>query len=352
MVMQFKKATKQQARLRLAIYGPSGAGKTFTSLRVASGIGGRVAVIDSERGSAAKYADRFDFDALELVGDRTIDAYVEGIHAAASAGYNVLVIDSLSHAWAELLEEIDRIAKTKFKGNSWSAWSEGTPKQKALIDAVMTFPGHVIATMRSKTEWAKNEGGGKKAPERVGLAPEQGKGIEYEFDMLMSVSVDHVAHIEKDRTGKFQDKTIDKPGEEFGKALAAWLADGAPVVASPLKPAPSTPPKADERKAKALKWIEGHLSRMSEFVKEPLEAGSDEQQGTREALKTLLENEAKQLAALEAVDAGYFLAVRALDSDTECRVNGLTYEPNEEEGKAIGQLMADFGRASQVPTAA
>jgi hypothetical protein len=146
------------------------------------------------------------------------------------------VIDSLSHGWQSLLEEVEKLAKAKYRGNTWSAWSEGTPLQRKLVRAILDYPGHVIATMRSKTEWITvDDGKGRKAPQRVGLAPEQGKGIEYEFDLLVEISTDHIANVIKDRTGKFQDKLIEKPGKEFGAALAAWLADGAPDQA----PAPA-----------------------------------------------------------------------------------------------------------------
>ena len=227
--MGFKKATKAQANLHAAIHGPSGAGKTFTSLRVATGLagGGPIAVIDTERGSASKYADRFSFDVLELE-DQSIDGYVAAISEAAKGGYKVLIIDSLSHGWQSLLEEVEKLAKAKYRGNTWSAWSEGTPHQRRLVQAILNYPGHVIATMRSKTEWTTVDNNGKKSPQRVGLAPEQGKGIEYEFDLLVEISTEHVANVIKDRTGKFQDKLIDKPGEDFGRQLAAWLSDGLP----------------------------------------------------------------------------------------------------------------------------
>lgn len=230
-MLTFKKATKQQSKLRLAAFGPSGAGKTKSALRIATGMGGKIAVIDTERGSASKYAKEFEFDVLEIP-KCTIDALIEGIGAAK--GYGVLIIDSLSHAWQELLEEVERVARAKYKGNTWSAWSEGTPKQRALVNAILSFDGHIIATMRSKTEWQTESYGDKSRPVRVGLAPEQGKGIEYEFDMLMELSTEHVANIIKDRTGKFQDKLIEKPSEDFGRQLMAWLNDG--DVASPPPP--------------------------------------------------------------------------------------------------------------------
>jgi hypothetical protein len=222
----FQKATKEKAKLRLALFGPSGSGKTFTGLRIATGMSNKIAVIDTERGSASKYADRFTFDVLELPKN-DIETYCQAIQAADQSGYDVLIIDSLSHAWQELLEEIDKLAYSKYQGNTWAAWSKGTPKQRALVDAILNFSGHVIATMRSKTEWTtSSDSNGKNKPVRVGLAPEQGKGIEYEFDMLMELSTNHVAEVIKDRTGKYQDKLIDKPSEEFGKELVAWLNSG------------------------------------------------------------------------------------------------------------------------------
>ncbi len=237
--LTFKKATKEQSRLRLALFGPAGSGKTFTALRLATGMGGSIAVIDTERGSASKYADRFAFDVLELPAF-TIEVYCDAIRAAA--GYNVLIIDSLTHGWRELLAEVDKLANAKYRGNTHSAWSEGTPKQKQLVDAILQFDGHIIATMRTRTEWTvTKDDRGRSTPQRVGLAPEQGKGIEYEFDLLMELSPEHVACVIKDRTGKFQDKLIDKPGEDFGAELAAWLKDGVP----PREPVPTPQPQAE-----------------------------------------------------------------------------------------------------------
>lgn len=271
----FKRATKAAAKLRAAVFGPSGAGKTFTSLRVATGLagGGQIAVIDTERGSASKYSDRFAFDVLELE-DQSIEGYVAAIREAAEAGYAVLVIDSLSHAWQTLLEEVEKLAKAKYRGNTWSAWSEGTPLQRKLVQAILQFPGHVIGTMRSKTEWTTvDDGRGKKSPQRVGLAPEQGKGVEYEFDLLVEISTEHIANVIKDRTGKFQDKLIEKPGEDFGRQLAAWLADGEP--AKPAAPAPAPKPQAvasfDEvlahiRKAGSVKALGKMGNRLDEMA--------------------------------------------------------------------------------------
>lgn len=221
----FKKATKEQAKLRLALFGVSGSGKTYTALRLAKGLGGKIAVIDTERNSACKYSDRFDFDVCDAKKPsiENLKMFID-----EARGYDVLIIDSMTHAWLELLQEVEKLAKTKFGGNTWSAWSEGTPKQMSLINALLDFPGHIIATMRVETNWTTvtNEKG-KVVPVRVGEAPKQGKGIEYEFDMLMQISPEHDALVIKDRTGKYQDMVIPMPDEEFGKALDEWLKDGA-----------------------------------------------------------------------------------------------------------------------------
>jgi len=228
----FQKATKAKSKLRAALFGPSGAGKTYTALAMASGMGKKIALIDSERGTASKYADRFDFDVVDL-SVFTVDEYCNNIDEAARAGYEILIIDSLTHSWEKLCDDVQIIADARYKGNYWAAWSEGTPMQKKLINSLVSFPGHIIVTMRSKTEWQTGGEGSKTRPIRVGLSPEQGKGIEYEFDILLEITTEHIATVIKDRTGKFQDRIMEKPGKAFGEELVAWLNDGADVQPPP-----------------------------------------------------------------------------------------------------------------------
>lgn len=220
MAGMFQKATKKQSKLRLALFGVSGGGKTYGALRLAKGLGGKIALIDTEHGSASKYSDRFDFDVCNL-DKPTINNILMCMEQAKD--YDVLIIDSLTHAWNELLQEVDKIAKAKYGGNSWSGWADGNKKQTELINAILSFPGHVIATMRVETNWTTTVNDkGKMVPVRIGEAPKQGKQIEFEFDMLIQVSQDHQAVVLKDRTGKYQDECfiID---EEFGKDLSLWL---------------------------------------------------------------------------------------------------------------------------------
>lgn len=223
----FKKATKKQAKLRLALFGVSGSGKTYSALRLATGLAGekgKIAVIDTENKTACKYSNKFDFDVCECETP-SINNIMLLLKDAGE--YDVLIIDSLTHAWDELIDKVNKIAKTKFGGNSWSAWSEGTPKQRLFIKALMSFKGHLIVTMRSETNWEIQENEkGKKVPVRIGTAPKQGKNIEYEFDMLMRLNSDHSAYVLKDRTGKYQDACIDLINEDLGKELKDWLNDG------------------------------------------------------------------------------------------------------------------------------
>src|SRR5579883_3228848 len=154
--MLFKPATKTKSKLRLALMGPSGSGKTYTALTVAKHLGNKVAVIDSERGSASKCADvlQFDFDTCDLE-NHSPEVYIKCIKEAENAGYDVIVIDSLSHAWTGkdgALELVDKAAKRSQSGNSYTAWREVTPLHNSLIDAMLQSKCHIVATMRTKQE--------------------------------------------------------------------------------------------------------------------------------------------------------------------------------------------------------
>jgi hypothetical protein len=227
----FQKAERRQRKARIAIFGPSGSGKTFTALSIATGLGGKIALIDTERYSASLYAGQFEFDTCDLPS-HTIESYTSAINDAAQAGYDVLIIDSLSHAWQELLAEVDRIKAQSRSGNSFQAWANATPKHKKLVQAILTYPGHIIGTMRSETAYAiETNERGKQVPVRLGLKPDQGKNIEFEFDMLIEMDVDNVGTFGKDRTGLFQGRRVEKPGKALGEEIAAWLESGASIWA-------------------------------------------------------------------------------------------------------------------------
>lgn len=229
----FEKATKSQARLRLGLMGPAGSGKTYSSLCIAKGLGPRIAVIDSERGSASKYAgDVADFDVCRL-DSHAPRKYSEAIRKADELGYDVVIVDSLSHAWTGkdgALELVDRAAKRSQSGNSFMAWREVTPQHNEMIDAILQSRAHVIVTMRTKTEYTTEVVNGKTVPKKVGLAPIQRDGLEYEFDVVGDMDLEHNLIISKTRCSALDREVFCRPGEEFGSLLKMWLSDGAPMV--------------------------------------------------------------------------------------------------------------------------
>lgn len=229
--MKFTKAMRQKAKLRLALTGPSGAGKTWSALLLARGLGGRIAVIDTERGSASLYEHLVDFDTLELGAPFTPERYIEAIKTAESEGYDVLVIDSITHEWSGVggcLELVDEVARARYKGNSWSAWNDITPRHRALLDAILHSRLHIIVTLRSKTETAQTEENGRKKVVKLGMKAEQRDGFEYEMSVVLDIVHDgHYATSTKDRTGLFADADPAPITEETGHRLKAWLETGA-----------------------------------------------------------------------------------------------------------------------------
>ena len=225
----FKRAERKQAKLRLALSGPSGSGKTTGALLIAKGLGGKIAVLDTERGSASLYADLVDFDVVELGPPYTPERYIEIIHEAEKAGYDTLILDSITHEWngeGGVLQIVDTVARTKLRGNSYMAWNEGTPRHQKFIDTMLASPLHIIATMRSKAVYVETEkANGKKGVEKQGSAPQQRDGLEYEFTAVLDLNVDgNLATASKDRTRLFRDPfTIT---EETGHKLLEWLNSG------------------------------------------------------------------------------------------------------------------------------
>ncbi len=244
----FKPATRERLKLRLALDGPSGSGKSVTSLRLAMALaaGGKVAVIDTESGSACKYVGEdfgegpITFDVVEL-SSHSPDQYTHAIDDAGKAGYAVLVIDSLSHAWEGkdgALEMKDRAASKG--GNSFTAWKDITPMHRRMVEAILHSRCHVICTMRSKTEYVleKNDRG-RDVPRKVGTAPVQRPGMEYEFDIYGSLDLSHVLTVTKSRCRAVDNLIVANPGAEFAAPIRAWLETG--VAPPPMQHQPEQP---------------------------------------------------------------------------------------------------------------
>lgn len=242
----FSKAVKTAAKLRLAIMGPSGSGKTYSALAIGTVLaeGKPVAVIDTEHGSAAKYADTFAFDVAEMHAPFHPEKFIKAIAEATEAGYGVLIIDSLSHAWSGtggVLDLVDEAAKRSKSGNTYTAWKEGTPIHNKLIDAIVQSGIHIIVTMRSKTEYVLTTNDkGRQMPQKVGMAPVQRDNTEYEFDVVFDMDIENNAIVSKSRCSALTGRVIAKPGAQVAAILKEWLSG------EPAKPKASNPVDGDE----------------------------------------------------------------------------------------------------------
>ena len=312
MSFTFKKAQRSLSRLRLAISGPSGSGKTYSALLLAKGLGGKIAVIDTERGSASLYADlpgMPEFDVLDLDAPFTPERYIEAVKAAEAAGYDVLIIDSMSHEWTGkggCLELVDSIARAKFRGNTWSAWSELTPRHRAFIDTLLQSKCHIIGTTRSKTETVQTENDkGRKVVQKLGMKAEQRDGIEYEFTVVFDLSQDHFAAATKDRTAMFSDPLVLT--EETGKQIAAWLSSASPAQAAPEEPAEPVQPAPE-----AAAEPEQKPSAARSLFKEATEAAAHGMAAYQEFFSRL-----DKAAKRELVDSGKHAELKGIASGVD-----------------------------------
>jgi hypothetical protein len=228
----FSPATKEQAKARIALTGPTGSGKTYTALVIGTALAKRVALIDTEHGSASKYADEFTFDTLQLAMFEPT-SLVDALAVAAHDGYDVVIVDSLSHFWSGaggMLEQVDNAVKRSGASNTFAGWKEARPMERAMIEALLAYPGHVIVTMRTKTEYVvETDDRGRKVPRKVGLKPEQREGIEYEFDVVGDLDHENTLVISKSRAKPLSGLVIRKPDATFADAVLDWLNAGKPT---------------------------------------------------------------------------------------------------------------------------
>lgn len=246
MAIQIRKAERRKAKLRLGISAPSGSGKTYSSLLLAFGLGGKVGLIDTENGSGDLYAHLGDYDIVQIQAPYTIAKYREAIKAFEDAGYTTIIVDSLSHAWAGdggLLDKQGKLADQS--KNSYTAWRQVTPEHNALVEALLQSPCHMICTMRAKQEYVqeKDERTGKTVVRKVGMAPVQREGMEYEFTVMLDIDMAHNATASKDRTSIF-DGQIFKITPDTGKQILSWLETGSEALPPSVAAGGLTPEQA------------------------------------------------------------------------------------------------------------
>lgn len=230
-----RKAQRRAAKIRLGLASPSGGGKTYSALLIAKGLAGswdKVAIIDTENGSADLYSHLGDFNVLQLTAPYHPEKYIDAIRECEQAGMEVIIIDSITHEWSGVggCLELQQIATERQRiKNTYTAWKEVTPRHQKFIDAVLQSNCHIITTVRSKTDYLQVEHEGKKSIQKVGMAQVTRDGFEYELTVSLELDVNHYAVTSKDRTCLFEGKPSFIPSEETGKMLKEWCESGVDI---------------------------------------------------------------------------------------------------------------------------
>tara|TARA_R110002049_G_scaffold275213_1_gene453227 strand:+ start:12659 stop:13561 length:903 start_codon:yes stop_codon:yes gene_type:complete len=219
--MQLRKSERKQAKIKLALQGSAGSGKTYSSILLAKGLTNgdfsKVAIIDTENRSADLYAHLGSYNVLSIDAPYSPEKYIEAIDICLEAGMNVIVIDSLSHCWDYLLD-----VHSNMPGNSFTNWGKITPRQNAFVNKILQSNVHIISTMRVKQDYVLNQKNGKFVPEKVGLKAIQRNDLDYEFTIVLDVDIAHGVKATKDRTGLFIDKPEFIINESTGRKIREW----------------------------------------------------------------------------------------------------------------------------------
>ena len=219
--MELRPSERKKAKIKMALQGSAGAGKSLSALLLAKGLTNdnlpKVAVIDTENGSSDLYAHIGNYNVLNLQPPYTPEKYMEAIDICIAANMEVIILDSISQCWDELID-----FHSKLPGNSFTNWNKVTPRQKSFVDKILQSPAHFIATMRTKQDYVLNQKDGKFVPEKVGLKAVQRDGVEYEFTLVFDIDSKHFAVASKDRTNLFNDKPEFMISASTGKKILDW----------------------------------------------------------------------------------------------------------------------------------
>lgn len=223
----FTKAKKEKIYLKVLLAGASGSGKSYSALKLATGItnkvGGRIAAIDTEAGRIRYYANEFDFDDLQLEEPYTPEKYIDAINQAVDGGYSVLIIDSITHEWNYIIDQVDKIPGS----NSYTKWAKLTPRHNKFTEKIIQSPINIIATVRGKDAYVlEQDKNGKQIPKKVGLGYTQRDGLEYEYTVTFNIDqTNHVSTAQKDNTHLFENR-YEMLTEKDGEALYDWANSG------------------------------------------------------------------------------------------------------------------------------
>lgn len=276
MAFQVRKAVRQRRPLKISLEGLSGSGKTYTGLRLLfamrrAGIGKRIAVADSENGSASLYAgvnvdgEAWDFDVIDIPNEsQNPDGYAAAYEFLVKEGYDLILVDSMSHAWHGAMETVDRLAGAS-RGDKFQAWATVTPMQRHMLQTLTDGRAHCVVTMRVKSEYERVTGAnGKDKIKKVGLKTDQREGAEYEFDMVLRMDQEHVATVEKVRgCSQMDGKHVQSPDPDFFRPLFDWWLTAEPEVPAVKRYAKQIEEAETEVQLKqgfALAWTDKRLT--------------------------------------------------------------------------------------------
>jgi hypothetical protein len=251
-----RKATGGGARLRAVLAGTSKSGKSYGGLTILTTLrdtlnelnvpirgNGKIIGIDSEYGRLNEHYGRmFDFDVHEIY-DFSAKSYANTLKTAIDNDYSFILMDQITNEWAgkggvlEVANAMQNAAGSRY--NSFTIWGPVNPIHQEFMDAISMCPVHIICTMRSKQdyvmeEYIKDNGQKSHTVKKLGLAPVQRDGVEYEFDIYGQINQDHVLTIETrgELSRYLGDRKflpgphVDEPGEvgEIGKIVGKWIA--------------------------------------------------------------------------------------------------------------------------------
>jgi hypothetical protein len=244
MAIQFRPATRRQVKIKMIVTGPTNSGKTLGALHIANGLApGNILMLDSEHDRADYYADEVPF--LKTAPEsHHPKAYIAVIHAAVAKGAGVLIIDSLSHCWLDVLGRKDAYDKANRGSNPWANWLIFGPEWDELLREILEAPIHIICTARSKMAHESIEQGGRKQVVTLGLAPQFRENTLYEFAVGFSIESSHGAQVAKDNTNLFGEagKVWDLTNGEVPTLLRRWLSTAVEIE----RPTPETQKAIDD----------------------------------------------------------------------------------------------------------
>lgn len=217
--MELKKAKRGKAYLKLGVSAVSGGGKTMGALLLAKGLVGdweKIAVIDTENGSANLYSDLGAYNVLELKSYSPND-YIKAIDVCLQAGMKCIITDSITSEWDWCLAYHAKL------GGEFRHWKDVNPLHDAFKNKILQSPVHFITSVRRKQEYEIVSEGGKSKVNKLGLAEQTRGGWEYELTVNFEINEDHLARASKDRTQLFTDAIPFKITEETGKMLRDWI---------------------------------------------------------------------------------------------------------------------------------